>query len=42
MVTIAAFLNKYGLVISFPSIIFSDDKGFNDCFNIWFWGSRMS
>ena len=44
MVSIAAFLNKYGLVISLPSIVLSDDKGFNVCFKMWsmFWGSRMS
>ena len=28
MVTIAAFLNKYGFVTSLPSMVFSDDKGF--------------
>ena len=29
MVTIAALLNRYGLVMSLPSIVFNDDRGFN-------------
>ena len=32
MVTIAAFLNRYGLVMSLPSIFFSDTRGFKVCF----------
>ena len=44
MVTIAAFLKRYGLVMSLPSIVFNDDRGFNVCFKIgsMFCGSRMS
>ena len=44
MVTIAAFLNKYGLAMSLPFMFFRDDKGFNVFFRTWsiFCGSRMS
>ena len=35
MVTIAALLKRYGLVMSLPSIFLSDDRGFKFFFKMW-------
>ena len=36
MVTIAALLKRYGLVMSLPSIFLSDDRGFKVFFKMFF------